>query len=97
MKFCPFCGNDLSKISSEGKQVPQISSGEVVASVLDDYSGTNDTFNGIEVAKPEYLDNQRRLLRLRNRPIPIVKVQRMDEELDKFGDLIVGSGLIQED
>ena len=98
--FCPFCGNDLSKISSEEKQVPQNQPSEVVGtenvSILDSYEPTV-TESGVEIAKPRYLDNKDRLMRLRNRPMPIVKVKRMDTEMDQFGDLVVGSGLQQED
>ena len=98
--FCPSCGFDLSKISDIKEEVPQNRFGEVSGtenvSILDAYE-PSETETGIEIAKPTKLDNKQRLIKLRNRPMPIIQAKRMDTEMDQFGDLVVGNGLMQED
>lgn len=99
MKYCPFCGKDLTNIPSEEKEVPENRSQKPVASILGDYVGKNDlpdTYKGVPVAKPEYLDNKARLLRLASMPMPILKIKNMDGEMSKFGDLAIGEGIQQE-
>jgi hypothetical protein len=98
--FCPSCGFDLSKVSDIKVEGPQNRSGEVDeaknTSILDAYE-PKETESGVEIAKPTKLDNNQRLIKLRNRPMPIIQAKRMDTEMDKFGDLVVGNGLTQED
>lgn len=99
IRYCPSCGFDLIDMSSSKKGGSQNRLHEEAASILDDYKGKNDlpdTYKGVEVAKPTYLDNRKRLIQLANRPRPILKTKRMDTEMDKFGDLTIGQGLQEE-
>lgn len=91
IKFCPNCGY---KLSSEGGNPPQNAVGEELGSSLDDYVGTDE--QGIRIAVPKVLDNRKRLMELRNRPAPTIRPVRMDTEMDKYGSLVVGEGLVQE-
>lgn len=88
LNFCPQCGYKL--LPEEGNP-SQNTVQQVAGSVIDEYSGT-----GIKVAVPGVLDNRKRLMQLRNRPVPIIRPVRNDGEMDKFGDLIIGEGLQQE-
>ena len=93
MRYCPSCGY---KLSSSEPEVPQNAVQEVTGSILEGYVGTETNESGVKMAVPGVLDNRERLMQLRNRPTPIIKPVRMDGEMDKFGDLVVGEGLVQD-
>ena len=82
INYCPRCGFRLT--TEEPEQ----------SSVLEDYEVVDES--GIKVAVPGVLDNRKRLIELRNRRPPVVHPVRNDSEMDKFGSLVVGEGLVQE-
>ena len=84
LNYCPRCGYKLT--------IEEIKPEEI--SILEGYESVDES--GIKIAIPGVLDNRKRLMELRNRPIPIIRPVRNDGEMDKFGSLVVGEGLIQE-
>jgi hypothetical protein len=103
VKYCPNCGYKLTEDTSPVPETPQNRlSGEsrlenAENEVLEGYLVEN---SGLAVPKVSDYRERYKNHKLRSGDIrtsaPIVPLKRMDNEMDKFGDLVFGEGLEQE-
>jgi hypothetical protein len=107
VSYCPNCGFDLGSIpkkleedTSSLPKTPQNRLHEVSGteeSILSDYLAGNA---GLAVPKVSDYRERYKKHQLRASDVktsaPIVPLVRMDSEMDKFGDLVIGEGIEQE-